>query len=177
MTIAMQPIYTQTVGAGSPTTVSFLNIPQTFTDLKIDISARSTAASFDNLRLKFNNDSSTIYSQTTLYGEGTTAVSERLASGSNIFILDYASGSIPNASSTANVFSNLTIYVPNYTGSNFKQVISDGATENNAASQFIRLPLGAGLYRSTNSITRIDVSVFGNYAQNSTLTLYGITKG
>jgi hypothetical protein len=32
MTIAMQPIYTQTVGAGGAASVIFNNIPQTFTD-------------------------------------------------------------------------------------------------------------------------------------------------
>ena len=174
----MQPIYTQTIGAGGANTVAFNNIPQTFTDLQIVVSARSTAPSFDNLRLRFNNDSSALYSTTVAAGDGFASFSERLSSGSNIFIFDYASGSLPNASSTANVFSNLTAYIPNYTGTNFKQVISDSGTENNQPAEFVRLALGAGLYRSTNAITRIDVSVFGpSYAQHSTITLYGITKG
>ena len=41
MTIAMQPIYTQTVGAGGTTVISFNNIPQTFTDIQMVISART----------------------------------------------------------------------------------------------------------------------------------------
>ena len=173
----MQPIYTQTVGAGGAATITFNNIPQTFTDLRLDISARSTNSGADNLRLKINNDSSTLYSQTALYGNGANAVSERLSSGSNVFILDYSPGGLTNALSTANTFSNFSAYISNYVGSNFKSVISDIATENNSPTDFIRVTIGAGLYRGTSAITRLDVFPFANFAQYSTFTLYGITKG
>ena len=42
MTIAMQPIYTQTIGATAGGIV-FNNIPQTFTDLKVVVSTRTNA--------------------------------------------------------------------------------------------------------------------------------------
>lgn len=178
MTIAMQPIYTQTVGAGGVALITFNNIPQTFTDLFIETSARSLNTGVQNLRFKFNNDSTSLYSNTNFYGDGSTAGSDR-TSGSAIFIGDYASGTIPSSSNTANTFSNQAYYLPNYTGSNFKSVIQDSVSENNAASTNIRTSLGAGLYRSTSAISRIDVSETSGsgFAQYSTFTLYGITKG
>lgn len=174
MPYAMIPIYTQTVGAGGVASVTFNNIPGIYTDLMLQISARSSASGYDNVRLKINNDTSALYSQTSLYGNGATASSERLASASNIYIFDYSPGSIPNALSTANTFSNFSAYIPNYTSSNFKSVISEVATENNVASDYVRNTLGAGLYRSTSSINRLDVSVFASFTQYSTFTLYGI---
>jgi hypothetical protein len=166
----MQPIYTQTVGAGAPSSITFNNISQGFTGLVLQISARSTASSYDNLRISFNGNTNG-YSQTSIYGDGNSAVSERVLNG---LILDYAAGSLPNASTTTNTFSNTLVTIPNYSGGNYKQIISDEVAENNSAATYIRVSPGAGLWRSTAPITSLTVAVFGNFAQYSTFTLYGV---
>jgi hypothetical protein len=77
---------------------------------------------------------------------------------------------------TANTFASNDIYIPNYTSSNYKSAISDTVTENNATLSFA--DLYAGLWRSTSAITSITIGPNGTgFAQYSTFSLYGITKG
>ena len=175
MTIAMQPIYTQTVGSGGAISVGFNNIPQTFTDLKVVVSARSTQAGTNKfITYYFNATQGTSYSSRRLTGDGSSAASSAQANDSSIYI----NSSLPAASITANTFGNLEIYIPNYTSSNFKQVIIDAVLENNATTGYQQMM--AGLFRSTSPITSmvLEVGDYGNnYAQYSTFSLYGITKG
>ena len=177
MTIAMQPIYTQTLAVGSATnTLAFNNIPQTFTDLQLVISARVTLSTASQaMYVQFNTDSGLNYSGTTLRGTGASANSYRSSSNNAFLEID-----LPNELNTANTYSNLSIYIPNYTSSNFKQVIIDDAKESNSASTETMLILRANLWRSTSPITKIDIGTnitAPNFAGNSTFTLYGITKG
>lgn len=167
----MQPIYTQTVGSGGAASITFNNIPQTFTDLKLVVSARdATSAIFANFNLLINADTSTIYSATRLFGSGTGVASDRYSALSSA-----PTGWFNSATSTASTFSNGEVYIANYTSSNFKSIMSDSASENNAANAY--QGFNAGLYRSTNAITSINISTGATISQYSTFTLYGITKG
>jgi hypothetical protein len=172
MTIAMQPIYTQTVGGTSVGTINFNSIPQTFTDLKVVASTRCDGA-VDRLlgAIRFNGDASSVYSDTYVEGTGSIAASGRHQTNF-AYSLETA-----GTSATSQTFGSSEIYIPNYSTSNFKSFISDNVAENNATAG--RLVLLAGLWRSTSSITSITLfpgSGF-NFVANSTFTLYGITKG
>lgn len=174
MTIAMQPIFTQTA-SGSAGTITFNNIPQTFTDLKFVLSTRDarTGATASNVIFVFNNNTSALYSNTNLYALGTTNGSDRNANLGNQFASAYSS----TADSTANTFSNVELYIPNYTSANFKQVISDITVENNTASGNLMV-LNANLFRSTAAITSVYFTAAnGNFVAGSTFSIYGITKG
>lgn len=168
MTIAMQPIYTQTA-SGSVTGITFNNIPQTFTDLKILVSIRSTSASVDALGMIFNSNYSG-YSRTQITGDGSSAASNRIT---------YRDiGSFNSSANTANTFASFDIYIPNYTSANFKQSIVESVRENNSTAA--TLVMTAQLSSSTAAITSLsfDSSAQGApFAANSTFTLYGITKG
>jgi len=171
----MQPIYTQTVGAGGAAEITFNNIPQTFTDLMIKVSGRSDsnpeASNWCSIKIFFNGDNATFYSFTALYGGGTFVGSER-ASSQTVS----QGGWLTSSAATANTFGSADIYIPNYTGSNFKSFISDSVTEMNASAALA--PLVAGLWSKTNAITSISFNrASANFVQNSTFTLYGITKG
>lgn len=167
----MQPIYTQTVGAGGASGITFNNIPQTFSDLKVEISARGSSGSLPALFTFFNGDATTTNSFTQLFGNGSSAASSRASSYPVIL-----GGVPPAASETSNTFSNSSIYIPNYTSANFKQSIVDSVAENNATAAY--LFLAAGLYRSTLPVSSITMYLSpGNFVQHSTFTLYGITKG
>ena len=166
----MQPIYTQSA-TGSATSITFNSIPQTFTDLQLVISGR-VPANDDSYILQFNSDTGSNYSWTRLYGTGSGSASDRGSSTT------YSLGpSITTASNPANTFGNTMAYIPNYTGSNFKQIIWDGVSEANATSATSML--NAGLWRSTSAITSLRIASFysGAFNTNSTFTLYGITKG
>ena len=167
MTIAMQPIYTQTVGVGGVAEVTFNNIPQTFTDLRVLVSARFANAFVANtVYIGFNG----AYTSTTsryLAGDGVSATS---SASTNAFI-----GDVSANSNTANTFGTIDVYIPNYTGSNFKQYISDSVSENNATAAYAEI--WAGLWSSTSAVTSLKFSGSANLMQYSTITIYGITKG
>ena len=164
MTIAMQPIYTQTVGAGGAASITFNNIPQTFTDLMVLTSLRASSGNAVSSYIASINGGSYLGSQRMINGDGTTAYSS-----SN---LPYFTG---GSGYTANTFSSSQFYVPNYRSSNFKQFLIDFAPENNASAT--ALGMTAALIRVTDPISSIGFSCDNSFVQYSTVTLYGITKG
>lgn len=168
----MQPIYTQTVGVGGANSVSFNNIPQTFTDLKLVISGRMnssyTAVEFYILP---NTNTNAIYSSTWLYGYATGSLSA--SRQSNVTYTPTQNATAANA--TASTFGNAEIYFPNYTGSNFKSYIADSVSLTNGTAG--NNQMAAGLVRDTNPITSLYIPATGSWVQYSTFTLYGITKG
>jgi hypothetical protein len=159
---------TVTVGAAGAASVVFNNIPQTgYTDLVIKASARSSlSAAVFPIYLEFNSVTPT-RSYKILQGNGSSAVSSGTTGG-------MWAGYYPAATSTANSFSNLEMYVPNYTSSNYKSVSVDGVQEDNATGAYTNL--AAFLWSSTNAITSIQVydSGGGSFVQYSTFSLYGI---
>jgi hypothetical protein len=179
MTIAMQPIYTNTIGAGGTTnTVIFYNIPQTFTDLKLSVSFRGIGAgTFTSMGLQFGtnnviNSSGGLYSLTYLQGIGGGAYSSKYTS-QNALSVD----GINLNSLTANTFASGDLHIPNYTSSNFKSLTIDTVGAGNSSTDY-DLFASAGLWRSTNPIDSMVMYLGGtNFAQHSTVTLYGITKG
>jgi len=143
--------------------ITFSSIPATYTDLLLVTSVREATTDSYTATLKFNA-STTTYTQRNLQGSG-SAVSS--ASPTDIEIM--ANGS----TSTANTFSNSSVLIPNYAGSNFKSVSVDSVTEANATQAFARL--GANLWSNTAAITSISIqTASGNLAQYTTAYLYGI---
>ena len=163
-----------TVGAAGASSVTFTSIPQTYTDLQILVSARSTRTSDfrDELFIRFNSDSGNNYSVRDLNGSGSTA-----GTSSSLTTNYLKRGTTPTDNATASTFSNNTIYIPNYTGSNQKSVSTEEVTENNSSTNNY-LDLRAGLWTGTSAITSISLTpeVGPNFAQYSTFYLYGIAK-
>lgn len=154
-----------TVGSGGIASVSFLAIPQNYTDLVVKFSARSTVAN-NSISLELNNSSSN-FSNKHIYGAGSGAA----ASGSRT---DFYESSVVNESGyTASVFGNSEIYFSNYAGSNYKSFSIDGVIENNATLSYITLI--AGLWSNTQPITSMNIiATNGSFVQYSTFTIYGI---
>lgn len=167
MTIAMQPIYTQTVGSGGVAELSFTNIPQTFTDLKIVMSLRIANSAVANTMYMGINGAYSLISCRYVAGDGSSATSS--VSTSQLI------GDVSANSATANTFGTIEVYIPNYTGSNFKQYISDSVSETNGTTAYAEL--WAGLWRSTSAINALKFSASANMMQYSSITIYGITKG
>ena len=156
-------IATVTVGSGGAATMTFSSIPQTYTDLKLVISARADTTAFVG-NIKFNNSSAN-FSRRTLVDRDGNAESYN-ASDNSAFVIN-------QSAYTASTFGNSEIYIANYTGSNNKSFSSDGVNENNATGIFLQLL--AGLWSNSAAITQIDLSPSsGNFVQYSTATLYGI---
>lgn len=159
-------IQTVTVGSGGAANIEFTNIPQTYTDLKLVVSARSTHSGIDPVDVRFNS-SSTGYTYRSLFGDGSSAASYN---GTNPQI-QY----IPGTGQTANTFNNAELYIPNYASSSNKSFSIDSVEETNGATAYI-VPKAA-LWSNTSAITSITLDpANGNFAQYSTATLYGVTS-
>lgn len=161
----MIPISTVTVGSGGAASIDFNNIPQTYTDLHLLVSIREETSASAVAFIKFNNTTAN-RSERYLQGNGSSAVSGTTT------VLQFIAC---QPSDTANTFGNASIYIPNYTSSNYKSVSSDSVSENNATSAFSRLV--AGLWSDTSAINQITITTnTGDVAQYSSATLYGIRK-
>jgi hypothetical protein len=169
MPITYKAIASLTVGGTFTNAFTFSNIPQTYTDLVIKISARgATGGTSDRFLISFNGSYSD-YTLITLMDAAGSAVSyTRGAFGDNQ--TTYFSGS----GATANTFGNAEVYIPNYTSSNFKIISVDGVMENNSATNYNTLL--AGLWSQTAAITSLTFYQGSGIVQNSTATLYGISK-
>jgi hypothetical protein len=171
--MALQLFKIETIEVASPVaSVTFSSIPQGYTDLMVVTSSRSTRpAQEDPVYVRFNNNSSSVYSEKFLYGNGSAAYSGSTAT--NYF--QYYSQTA--ASATSNTFGSMSIYIPNYTSSNYKSVSVDALFPNNSATtDYSRIQINAGLFSSTSPITSILIGTWvGPYFDtNSTFTLYGI---
>jgi hypothetical protein len=167
--MSMALISTVTVGAGGQASIDFTSIPGTFTDLLIVLNGRADNANTDG-NVTFNGLTTNLASRQ-LYGSGS-------ASGSATNATKVLSYGLADASSyTANVFSNVQIYVPNYASTTtFKSVSIEAIVENNATAAYTTLV--AGLWSSNSAITQVTLKAdTGNFAQYSTASLYGIIKG
>jgi len=162
-------IQTQTL-ASSAASVTFSSIPATFTDLVLRISARYDGSLVHgSIEMRPNSDSGSNYSQTTLYGTGSAAVSANgSAQSSAIF-----QRQIVGDTATANTFSNSEIYIPNYLSSDKKPMSGFGVGENNAT--LASLAVSANLWQGTAAITSIFLQSNGtNWLSGSSFYLYGI---
>ena len=162
----MVKLQTVTVGSGGAASIDFTSIPQTYTDLKIVFSLRSTNAVVNQQATVKFNTSSTGFTSRYMYGN---APGGNVPSATNA----YYGGNISGASATANVFSNIELYIPNYTSSNNKSFSVDSVQEDNSTSGFPFLV--AGLWSNTDAINAVSIlGTTGNLAQYSTATLYGV---
>lgn len=164
--ITYTPISTTTLGTDTAT-VTFSSIPNTYTDLRVVVSSRCTgaqnASSIDSLAY-YNSDQATNYSQTQIYGNGTTIASNR---NSNI-AYSYV-GITSNA--TANDWPMYTFDIMSYANTTtYKTTLA--RVNSAAASTSARVTL----WRSTAAITSITLynELSLSFKAGSTFTLYGI---
>jgi len=165
----MKAIETVTVPSGGASSITFSNIPQTYTDLYVVLSVRSDRNyTNDSLGLKPNNSTSN-RSGRTLQGSG-SAASSTTTTG------EIAYAALNGNTATSSTFSNISVYCPNYTSSNYKSFSADGVMETNATGA--DMSLNAWLWSDTSAITSLVFYpiVGSNFVQYSTATLYGITS-
>jgi hypothetical protein len=158
-----EKVATTTLGSAQAT-VTFSSISGSYTDLVLVINWAQSAVGSAFLRL--NSDTGTNYSFTELRGNGSAASSTRVANtnayfGYNVFPDTSISG---NAIISFQNYSNATTY---------KTYLS--RTNANSGS-FAGTSAIVGLWRNTNAITSISLSIDAayTYSTGSTFTLYGI---
>ena len=163
---------------GSAASVTFSAIPSTYTDLVLRFTARSNASgATDSIGdIRINGATTTLYSNTTIYGDGVSAVSNRTSTQT------YAQCfTVSGAGATTNTFGTVELYLPNYTSTSQNKVVSTySAAESNTttANTWYWNGATAALYReSANAITEIDIALRSSgssFVSGSSFYLYGI---
>jgi len=161
--------------SGSVSSIDFSSIPQTYTDLMLYASLRNSSTGevsppIQRCELIINNTTTGgLYSVKLLYGEA--GVGSAGGSGAD---RNFYSGAAVSSGATANTFSNVSFYIPNYTSSNNKSFSIDSATENNGT--YPGTSITAGLWASSAAINRLTLKPYdgSNFVQYSTMYLYGI---
>jgi hypothetical protein len=157
MPATYEPIATTTLGSASAS-VTFSSISGSFTDLILVYATTSTVT--DNNGLRFNSDTGSNYSLTRIFGNGSTAGSNRTTNSTSITSLFTVNGSITN-----NI-----IHIMNYSNTTtYKSVLTRNDDASNSAIAAV------GLWRSTSAINSVNIfPLSGNFVSGSTFTLYGI---
>jgi hypothetical protein len=163
MPLTYYEIASVTVGAGGTSTITFSSIPQTYTDLKLVISGRSSDGNF-GLLLRLNNALGT-YASRWIEAVGTSATSYDSANG--------LGGYLNYSTQTSNTFSSSEAYIPNYTSSLNKTHSVETAQESNSTSG-VYSAMGAKLFTDTSAITSIVLTINTLFVQHTTAYLYGI---
>lgn len=150
-----------TFGTGSPLSG---NIPSTYTDLILIINGGITVVNY-SIRAQFNGDTTTVYSQTSLAGNGTTVTSDRASGAASISVVGGTNGIPANTLETIGI-----VNVMNYSNTTtYKTVLTRTASAAKTVEELV------GLWRSTAAITQITLfSGSGNLYAGTTLSLYGI---
>ena len=150
--------------ASATGTVTFSSVPQTYTDL-IVVSFRQQASAA-RLYLRFNNDATSLYSDTWLSGEGATVYNGRDTSSTAISV-----GGIWNGTTTTTWATNTTHIMDYANTTTFKSTITRDSNDK-AGTGTVEAMIG--LYRSTSAITTVNVVGGSNFSIGSTFKLYGI---
>jgi hypothetical protein len=155
---AYEVISTQTLGTAA-SSVTFSSIPQTYTDLVLVVSHDVTADAISGVQ--FNGDTASNYSASYVWGNGTNAYSGRETSAASAFAF-YAAA--------ASGFATAIIQVMNYSNATTYKTLLSREADASVESMAV-----AGLWRSTAAITSmVLLRRSGNFATDSTFTLYGI---
>ena len=166
MPATYEPIATTTLGSNG--NITFSSIPNTYTDLRLIINGGIANTGW-NIRWRYNNNSSAIYSYTYLYGEVSSAYSGRIT-GDTKFASTPGVGS---AASSLNLISMIDIF-------NYSNTTTFKTTLSRSGEATVMTHGVVGLWPSTDAINEIfiycgasDDGVALLYA-GTIATLYGI---
>jgi len=157
------------------------SIPSSYDHLLIKASVRTDVAganALSNMTVFVGNgslDAGTNYSSTWMMNYAGSVQSARTS-----VISGSVYHKVNNATSTANTFTSVEIWIPNYANTaNFKQFLTCSALEGASTTNYYYADiLRADLWSSTAAIDEIQLlswTASSNFVQYSTFTLYGVT--
>lgn len=164
------------VSDGSLTQFDFSEIPPTFRHLMLECVTRHThvGAVSETLSLRFNGDAGNNYDLEFLGGVAGAPIAAAVPNQNEIWV-----GRLPAALASANLASQSTIHIANYTGNLYKTGISNSVTiPTLGVGGFWQIEIRGLLWRNTDLIDRITLFNFddpaGAFVAGSTVSLYGI---
>ena len=160
------PIASQTLGSAAAS-ITFSSIPGTYTDLRLVLNNLTQSNGPGAIKLLFNSDSGSNYSNTSLSANGTSAASGNNTSYPGILMAQQTFTTTYPLMATMDVFS--------YTGSTNKTCLTTVALDQNGGTGYVELAVQ--LWRSTAAITSISMTQTGsvnNFNAGTIATLFGI---
>lgn len=158
---------------GSQQIIDFTNIPQTYTDLLFMASIRNSNGGNEQIYITINGAGGAGSAINNMYligdGSGRTTYTSNNAAAIWESLLQ-------NGTHTSNVFGNMQLSIPNYSLTSVKAISIDSLSENLATAAQQRMI--ASRLTTTAPVTSLQfISAGSNFTANSTVSLYGITKG
>jgi hypothetical protein len=172
------PTYTaiaKTVLTSSQTSIVFSGISQSYTDLILLLTGRSTTGTTGSYywQMKPNNATNQVSGR---YIEGYGAGSVGSGYTQNDAYMNQIYGVVVNGN-TSNTFGSAEVYIPNYSStSNYKVFSGIGVSESNNATANWAIDAVASLYRDNSAISSLTITTSGNFATGSSFYLYGISS-
>lgn len=168
---AMFPLQAITIGAAGASSVTFNNIPSTYTHLQIRCLMRTTQTgdvTGSYLYWTYNSDTASNYAYHVLKGNGSAVTAGALSSQNVTYGERFTT-----AFQAANTFGAGIIDILDYANTNkFKTSRTLAGWDSNGSGE---IALNSELWRSTSAITRIDLyPPTNNFAQYSQFALYGV---
>jgi hypothetical protein len=155
------------VGTGANDEITFNSIPSTYTHLQIRGIANSGGTP-NTLNIRFNGDSSSVYTRHRLIGDGSTASAAGFTGQSQISFL--TNSGLPTAT---NVYAAFVIDILDYANTNKNTTVRllSGQDSNGSGN----IDMTSGLWLNTSAITSVTVRINGgSYTTPTQIALYGI---
>jgi hypothetical protein len=149
----------QVVGSGGASSIDFTSIPATYTDLCVFYSLRGN--SLEGVYVQFNSSTSN-FTGRYIFSDSTSVSSASLARY------------IGSINSSASTFTNGSLYITNYAGSNNKSFSVDEVYDQNSTAGYLNFT--SGLWSSSSAITSIRLEASAGLTQHSTAYLYGVSN-
>lgn len=164
MATTYDPIATATLSS-TATSITLSSIPSTYTDLRVIFVGAATGGGV--ARIRFNSDTANNYSNTLLYGDGTSAASNF---GTNATYLTSVGDAGPGLTAVPALS---TLDIMSYANTSiYKSVLQTGSNDISSSGGVMRW---ANLYRSTSAISSITyLKSAGTFDVGTTITVYGI---
>ena len=159
MAVSAYEVISTQILSSAQASITLNSISSAYTDLVLVINGIKSGTGSSDIFWQANGDTANNYSQTSIYGTGSAAASDRGSSGP-------ARGGRIGSDQSVSVFN-----FQNYSNSTtYKTCVSRG---NSAGNLVIA---NAGMWRSTSAITSIVLSVAdaSNFNTGTVVTLYGI---
>lgn len=170
---AYDSIATTTLGSNT-SSVTFSSIPSTYTHLQIRWIARDSGTSnnFRAIKLQFNSDTGSNYSQHILFADGSSATAYSAVSDDSAGT-DGVAGVIPDSAKLASSFAVGVWDILDYANtSKYKTARLLVGCDLNGSG---RISLSSGLWMNTNAITSLTITDNNDsFVQYSQFALFGI---